>query len=44
MILYMVVGNKAKAQISKRMLQENKAHHIFQKTNISHPRVCFRKI
>ena len=26
-----IFGNKAKGQISKRLFQENKAHHIFQK-------------
>ena len=30
-------GHKAKVRISKRMLQENKARQIFQKTNISYP-------
>ena len=30
-------GNKAKEQISKQVLQENKALQIFQKTNISYP-------
>ena len=29
------VGNKAKARISKRVFQENKARQIFRKTNIS---------
>ena len=33
------VGNKAKGQISKRVLQENKACQIIQKTNISYVRV-----
>ena len=32
-----IVGNKAKGRISKRVFQENKAHQIFQKTNISYP-------
>ena len=32
-----VVGNKAKGQISKLVLQENKAREIFRKTNISYP-------
>ena len=32
-----VVGNKAKARISKRVFQENKAREIFRKTNISYP-------
>ena len=31
-----VIGNKAKGRISKRVLQENKARPIFQKTNISY--------
>ena len=31
------VGNKPKGQISKRVFQENKAHQIFRKTNISYP-------
>ena len=30
------VGNKAKRRISKRVFQENKAHQIFQKMNISY--------
>ena len=30
------VGNKAKGQIWKRVFQENKAHQIFRKTNISY--------
>ena len=36
------VGNKAKGQISKHVLQEHKAHQIFRKTNISYPltRTC----
>ena len=32
-----IVGSKAKGRISKRVLQENKARQIFQKTNISYP-------
>ena len=32
-----VVGNKAKGRISKQVFQENKAHQIFRKTNISYP-------
>ena len=32
-----IVCNKAKGRISKRVLQENKASQIFQKTNISYP-------
>ena len=31
------VGNKAKGRISRRVLQENKAHQIFRKTKISYP-------
>ena len=30
------VGNRAKGRISQRVLQENKARQIFQKTNIWH--------
>ena len=30
-------GNKAKGRISKRVLQENKAHQIFRKKNIYYP-------
>ena len=30
-----IVGSKSKGRISKRALQENKARHIFRKTNIS---------
>ena len=33
----MVVGNKAKGRISKRVFQENKARQNFRKTNISYP-------
>ena len=32
-----IVGNKAEVQISKRMFQDNKAHQIFQKTDIFYP-------
>ena len=32
-----LVGNKPKGRISKRVVQENKACQIFQKTNISYP-------
>ena len=39
----MFVGNKAKkGQISKRVFQENKAHQIFRKTNISYPLIRTR--
>ena len=31
------VCNKAKVQISKRVLQENKARQIFSKKNFSYP-------
>ena len=37
--LYLIlhlVGNEAKGRISKRVFQENKAHKIFRKTNISY--------
>ena len=33
------IGNKVKARISKRVLQQNKAHQIFRKTNISYPMI-----
>ena len=40
-----IVGNMAKGRISKRVLQENKARQIFQKTNTSYllytPCLCF---
>ena len=36
------VGNKAKGRISKLVFQENKAHQIFQKTNISYPLIRTR--
>ena len=36
-------GSKVKSRISKRVLQENKAHQIFQKTNISYPLISTRK-
>ena len=32
-----IVGNKVKRQISKQVLQENKARQIFWKTDISYP-------
>ena len=35
--LGLIVGNKAKGRISKRVLPENKARQIFQKVNIFHP-------
>ena len=34
---------KVKSRISKRVLQENKAHQIFQKTIISYPLISIRK-
>ena len=38
-VIYVVkfVGNKTKGQISKRVLQENKARQISRKTNIPYP-------
>ena len=36
MYLSELVGNKAKGRISERVFQENKAHQIFGKTNISY--------
>ena len=45
---HLVVGNKANGDISKRVMQENKARQVFRKTNISYPvirmgveNVCF---
>ena len=42
------VGNKAKGQISKWVLQENKTYQIFRKTNITYPvtltRMFFEKL
>ena len=39
------VGNELKGQISKRVLQGNKAREVFRKTNISYPLIhthaCF---
>ena len=35
--LLLLVGNKADGLISKRVFQENKARHIFRKTNIFYP-------
>ena len=37
-----IVRNKVKAQISKRVFQENKAHQIFRKTNISYSLIRIR--
>ena len=31
-----IVDNKAEGQISKQMLEENKARQIFRKTNVSY--------
>ena len=36
MYLSELVGNKVKGRISERVFQENKAHQIFRKTNISY--------
>ena len=36
MYLSELVGNKAKGRTSERVFQENKAHQIFGKTNISY--------
>ena len=36
-IIVSVVGNKAKARISKQVFQENKPRQIFRKTNVSYP-------
>ena len=38
-----IVGNKAKGQISKRVIQEDKVCQIFQKTNISDPLIWGKK-
>ena len=38
----LIVGSKARGQISKRVLQENKASQIFRKTNISNPLIRTR--
>ena len=35
-------GNTAKEQITKRVLQGNKAHQVFRKTNISYPLIHTR--
>ena len=37
-----IIGNKTKGQLSKRVLQETKAHQIFGKTNISYPLIRTR--
>ena len=37
-----LVGNKAKGRISKRVFQENKARQIFRKTNIFYPLILTR--
>ena len=37
------IGNTAKDQISKRVLQQNKAHQIFKKANISFPLIRTRR-
>ena len=36
-ILHEIIGNKAKGQISKRVIQENKACQDFQKTTFLTP-------
>ena len=36
-ILRESIGNKAKGQISKRVIQENKACQVFQKTTFLNP-------
>ena len=36
------ICNKSKGRISKRVFQENKAHQIFWKTNISYPLIRTR--
>ena len=36
-IAAVIVGNKAKQRIPKRVFQENKASQIFRKTNLSYP-------
>ena len=38
-ITILIVGNKAKGQISKRVFQESKARQIFRKTNNSYPKI-----
>ena len=42
MLLLLIVSNKAKGRILKRVLQENKARQIFRKTNISFPLIRTR--
>ena len=37
-----LVGNKAKGRMSKRVFQENKERHIFQKADISYPVIHIR--
>ena len=37
-----MVSNKAKGRISKWVFQENKAHQVFRKTNISYPLISTR--
>ena len=37
-----IVGNKVKGRVSKRVFQENKARQIFRKTNISYPLIRTR--
>ena len=40
--MLLVVGNKAKGRISKRVFQENKTRQIFSKTNTSYPLIRTR--
>ena len=40
--LSLLVGNKAKGQIWKRLFQENKGRQIFRKSNISYPLIPVR--
>ena len=39
---FLIVDGKAKRRISKRVFQENKAHQIFRKRNISYPLIPTR--
>ena len=43
MVLTYFVSNKPKARISKPVFQENKAHQIFRKTNISYSLIRRRR-
>ena len=42
MQVQLLVVNKAKGRISKRVFQESKARQNFQKTSISYPLICTR--